>query len=29
MATLVTTPSRIPGLDSALEIKDLQKSHDA
>lgn len=29
MATLVATPSRIPGLDSALEIKDLQKSRDA
>ncbi|KAG4441229.1 hypothetical protein IFR05_003277 [Cadophora sp. M221] len=29
MATLVATPSRIPGLDSALEIKDLQQSRDA
>lgn len=28
MATLVATPSRIPGLDSALEIKDLQRSRD-
>lgn len=28
MATLVATPSRIPGLDSALEVKDLQKSRD-
>lgn len=29
LATLITIPSRIPGLDIALEIKDLQKSCNA